>query len=105
VICHAGASTFFGALANGLPLLLMPLGADHFANAAAAVRRGVGVVLEGDEDARSVGAAVARVLTGRGLRRSAAEVAEEIARMPSPAAAADGVLAWLDERSGTRDAR
>lgn len=102
VICHGGASTFFGALAHGLPLLLVPLGADHFANAAAAVRRGVGVVLDDAVDASSVEAAVARLLTDRELRSSAAEVAEEIAAMPSPDEAADGVLAWLAGRSGPR---
>jgi UDP:flavonoid glycosyltransferase YjiC (YdhE family) len=100
VICHAGASTVLGALTKGLPLLLLPLGADHFANAGAAVRRGVAVALEGDMEASSVEAAIARVLTDRALRTSAAEVAEEIAAMPSPATAADGVLAWLDEQAG-----
>ena len=97
VICHAGASTLFGALAHGLPLLLMPLSADHFANAGAAVRRGVAVALEADADTRSIEAALARVLFDPDLRRSATAVATEIAAMPSAGAAADGILAWLGE--------
>lgn len=100
VICHAGASTLLGALARGLPLLLVPFGADHFANAGAAVRRGVAVALEADADSASVEGALARVLSDPDLRRSAAAVAAEIAAMPSPADAADGILAWVDERSG-----
>jgi len=101
VICHAGASTLFGALARGLPLLLVPLGADHFANARAAVQRGVAVALGANVDDRSVVASLTRVLTDPQLRGSAAEVAEEIAAMPNAAAAADGILAWLGERSST----
>jgi len=98
VICHAGASTVFGALAHGRPLVVVPLSADHFANAGAAVRRGVAVALEADADARSVDAALARVLSDPDLRRSAASVAEEIAAMPSAAAAAAGILGWLEAR-------
>ena len=32
VICHAGAGTLLGALARVLPLLLVPVGANHLAN-------------------------------------------------------------------------
>jgi UDP:flavonoid glycosyltransferase YjiC (YdhE family) len=100
VICHAGASTLLGALARGLPLLLVPFGVDHFANAGAAVRRGVAVALAADADSESVEGALARVLSDPDLRRSAAAVAAEIAAMPSAADAAGGILAWVDERSG-----
>jgi UDP:flavonoid glycosyltransferase YjiC (YdhE family) len=100
VICHGGASTLLGALAQGLPLLLMPLSADHFANAAAAVRRGVALALDAEADTQSVEAALARVLSRSDFRRSAAAVAEEIAAMPSAAAAAEGILMWLEARSG-----
>jgi UDP:flavonoid glycosyltransferase YjiC (YdhE family) len=98
VICHAGASTVLGALAKGLPLLLLPLGADHFANAEAAVRRGVALALEGEADGPSVEAALARVLTDPEIRKAAAEVAEEIATMPSAEDAAAGILAWLADQ-------
>ncbi|MEO8604565.1 MAG: glycosyltransferase [bacterium] len=95
VLCHGGASTLFGALASGLPLLVMPLGADHFANAAAAARRGVAVVLDADANVQAVETGLRRVLTDGGMRRAAQVVADEIVAMPSPAAAADGILAWL----------
>jgi len=100
VICHAGASTLFGALASGLPLLLMPLGADHFANASAAVQRGAALALDGDADALSIQAAITRALSDPSLRTSAAAVAAEIAAMPDAAAAAEGILTWLDGSTG-----
>ena len=102
VICHAGASTLLGALANGLPLLAMPLGADHFANAAVAVRRGVAVAVADGIDEPSLVAALARVLGDNAIRGAAAEVGAEIAAMPTPAAAADGILSWLGERLASR---
>ena len=33
VICHGGSGTMLGALAHGLPLLVLPQGADQFTNA------------------------------------------------------------------------
>ena len=33
VICHAGAGSIFGALGFGLPVLMLPRGADNFYNA------------------------------------------------------------------------
>ena len=45
VVCHAGSGTTLAALARGLPLVLVPQGADQFANAAACERAGVARVL------------------------------------------------------------
>jgi len=100
VICHGGASTLLGALGTGLPLLLLPLGADHFANTGAAVRRGVAVAVESDADAGAVQAGIVRILSDPDLRSSAAAVSQEIAAMPNAAAAGDAILGWLEERSG-----
>jgi len=60
----------------------------------------VAVAVEADADRRSVEGALAQVLSDPDLRGSAAAVAEEIAAMPGAAAAADGILAWVGERSG-----
>ncbi|HVN40985.1 MAG TPA: glycosyltransferase [Myxococcota bacterium] len=94
-ICHAGANTAFGALAKGVPLVMVPLGADHFTNTRAVVRRGAALALDEEADSQSIAAALERVLRDREIRTAAREVAEEIAAMPSPAAAADGILSWL----------
>ena len=89
-------------LSPPVPLLLVPLGADHFANTAAAVRRGAALALEEELDASSIEAALRRLLTDQSIRRAAADIAAEIAAMPSPAAAAEGILAWLGERTTVR---
>jgi UDP:flavonoid glycosyltransferase YjiC (YdhE family) len=44
VVCHGGSGTVLGALAAGLPLIVMPLFADQFANAAALEAAGAAVV-------------------------------------------------------------
>ena len=100
VVCHGGASTLLGALGTGLPLLLLPIGADHFANTGAAVRRGVALALESDADVGAVQAGIVRILSDPDLRSSAAAVSEEIAAMPNAAAAGDAILGWLEEQSG-----
>jgi UDP:flavonoid glycosyltransferase YjiC (YdhE family) len=46
VVCHGGSGTVIGALAHGLPLALLPLGADQPDNASRCAALGVGVVLD-----------------------------------------------------------
>ena len=42
VLCHAGTGTTLAALTAGLPLVLVPQGADQFTNAASCQAAGVG---------------------------------------------------------------
>lgn len=49
VVAHGGSGTFLGALAHGLPLLLLPQSADQFYNASRAVPAGVALSLRPDE--------------------------------------------------------
>ena len=54
----------FGALAHGLPQLVLPQGADQFANGAAVRRAGLGLTLEGDAvTAPAIADATQRLLT------------------------------------------
>ena len=46
VLCHAGTGTTLAALAAGLPLVLVPQGADQFDNAQACERAGAARVLD-----------------------------------------------------------
>jgi len=63
-VSHAGAGTMMGALAWGVPSLLLPMGADHFDNAARAVAGGAALVLRPDELTRdAVADRVHRLLT------------------------------------------
>ena len=52
VVCHGGSGTVLGALAAEIPLILMPLFADQFANAQALEAAGAAVVA-GPEDLRA----------------------------------------------------
>ena len=86
VVSHAGSGTVLGALALGLPLVCLPQAADQFRNGAAVAKAGAGVVLRpGEATPAAVTSALHAVLGANGYRHAAAEVAAEIAAMPSPA--------------------
>ncbi len=86
VLCHAGTGTTLAALAAGLPLVLVPQGADQFENARACQRAGAARVLMPEHvTAGAVRDAVRAVLAPDSAERTAArEIAREIATMPSP---------------------
>jgi UDP:flavonoid glycosyltransferase YjiC (YdhE family) len=89
VASHAGSGTFLGALAHGLPQLLLPQAADQFLNATAAAQGGVGVVVTPEElTVASVREAALRVLGDASFAERAGRVADEIAAMPTPEEAA-----------------
>ncbi len=94
VLCHAGTGTTLAALAAGLPLVLVPDGADQFRNASACEEAGVARVLAPEEvDPTAVRDAVTAVLAEGSAERAAAEMlAAEIAAMPSAAEVAEGLL-------------
>ncbi|GAA3431978.1 salmochelin biosynthesis C-glycosyltransferase IroB [Kutzneria kofuensis] len=82
LIHHGGAGTAMTPLALGVPQLVAPSGADRYINAAAVHSRGVGLQVEEEElDARVIN----QLLDEEKYRVTAAEVAAEIAAMPSPA--------------------
>jgi UDP:flavonoid glycosyltransferase YjiC (YdhE family) len=91
VLCHAGTGTTLAALAAGLPLVLVPQGADQFDNARACARAGAAVVLMPDEvTPDAVSQAIPLVLRDDAPQRvAAAKLAAEIAAMPSAAEVAD----------------
>lgn len=86
VVHHGGAGTTLGACAAGVPHVVVPQGADQFRNAEAVVARGVGEqVLSSDVSDTGIADAVGRLLMSDSPVRSAcADVASEIAAMPSP---------------------
>lgn len=86
VVCHGGSGAFLGALAAGLPQLVIPSGADQFANADDLVRVGAGTRLAvGEVTAAAVTEAVTELWRAPAYRRAAGALAEEIAGMPTPA--------------------
>ncbi len=86
VVHHGGSGTTLGALAAGVPQLILPQGADQFANAEAVSAAGAGLRLtSGEVSAEAIAAYVGRLLPRRSDHRDAARaLAGEIARMPAP---------------------
>ncbi|MDP9793523.1 UDP:flavonoid glycosyltransferase YjiC (YdhE family) [Catenuloplanes nepalensis] len=88
VVHHGGSGTMLGALAHGVPQLILPQGADQFANAAALSAAGAAIALHPAEAAPNAIAASAQLLLvdrGGDHRTAARAIAKEIAAMPSPA--------------------
>ncbi|WP_020667553.1 glycosyltransferase [Amycolatopsis nigrescens] len=88
VVHHGGSGTTLGALTVGAPQLILPQGADQFANAEAVSAVGAGVrLLPGELSAEAIAEQTRKLLPRQGntIHRDAARaIAEEIARMPSP---------------------
>lgn len=85
VVSHAGSGTVLATLAEGVPQLCLPQGADQFLNAQAVSSAGAGLALAGPEaTAPAVREAVARLLTDESYRRAAQRIGAAIAAMPSP---------------------
>jgi UDP:flavonoid glycosyltransferase YjiC (YdhE family) len=86
VVHHGGSGTTLGAFGAGVGQLLLPQGADQFANADAVLAAGVGDRLLGaDVTADAVAEKGRHLLTDPSVRDAAAVLAAEVAAMPSPA--------------------
>ena len=85
VVAHGGAGTVLASLSRGLPLVLLPQGADQFLHARQVVSAHAGIVLLPNEATpAATGSALQQVLTDRSIRAAAQDIAEEIAAMDSP---------------------
>lgn len=83
VVTHGGSGSMFGALAHGLPLLVLPRFADQFDNATSAADVGAARVLMPDElSEKTIRESVTALLADRSYRHAAHSLAEEIATMP-----------------------
>ncbi|WP_329455559.1 glycosyltransferase [Streptomyces sp. NBC_01497] len=96
VLTHGGAGTTLAALSRGLPLVVVPQGADQFLQAAgvAASRTGVAVPPQ-EATPEAVARAAAEVLADPVYADNARKAADQIASMPSPAEIADRLAAAL----------
>jgi MGT family glycosyltransferase len=101
VVAHGGSGTTFGALAAGVPLVLVPFFADQLVNASRVAATGAALVIE-PEDASRLRAAIETVLSEPSYRRAARAIADEMRAYPS----IDELLATLAmagrERGGCR---
>jgi UDP:flavonoid glycosyltransferase YjiC (YdhE family) len=87
VVCHGGSGTTLAAFAHGLPVLVVPQGANQFWNADRCAELGVGrCILDDDLSPEAVRRDVHALLEQPGYRSKALQLRREIERMPSPEA-------------------
>jgi len=98
VVHHGGTGTTLGALASGVPQVIMPQGADQFLNAARLVEVGAGRAVPNEAPEGAMQAAVAGILHGTAEREVAQQFAAEVAEMPAPAE----VVSRLESLAETR---
>ena len=85
VVSHGGSGSVLGALAHGVPMVLLPLGADQPFNAERCAQLGVARVLDpvtaGPDE---IGAAISAVLAEPAYAVAAARLRDEFAALPGP---------------------
>jgi UDP:flavonoid glycosyltransferase YjiC (YdhE family) len=88
VICHGGPGTTLSALALGLPLLILPQGADQYLIGDLVRRSGAGLCLTPQHvSASTVRQSVLALLDESGYHANARRLQREIAATPGPEAA------------------
>ena len=94
VVAHGGAGTTIGALAFGVPLVIIPQGADQYANAERVVAAGAGrQLLRPELSIDAVRSALSAVLHDPEYRTAAARIQTEIHQMPDARQAVDTIEA------------
>jgi UDP:flavonoid glycosyltransferase YjiC (YdhE family) len=85
VICHGGPGTILHSLAHGLPLLILPQGADQYVMGDRVLAAGVGLrLVPSDVNPLSVRASVLALLEEASYRAGAESLKREIEAMPGP---------------------
>ncbi len=83
VVCHGGSGTLIAALSLGVPVVLLPMGADQLDNADRSVELGAGVALDPlTATPEEITAAVATIRSDARFRTAAAALAHEAATQP-----------------------
>ncbi|SES51230.1 glycosyltransferase [Lentzea flaviverrucosa] len=87
---HGGSGTMLGALAAGVPQVVLPQGADQFGNADALVAAGA-ALRPAAFSAGPIADCVRRLLVDSSYREAAGQIAREIRHTPSPEEVADSL--------------
>jgi UDP:flavonoid glycosyltransferase YjiC (YdhE family) len=94
VVCHGGSGTTYGALAAGVPLVVVPVFANQFANAPKVAQAGASIQVHtgrdsqgrrrpaGREDTLRIRRAIETVLADGSYREAARAVATDMAAAP-----------------------
>jgi UDP:flavonoid glycosyltransferase YjiC (YdhE family) len=97
ILCHGGFNTVMGALCEGVPLVCVPVGADHEYNAQGCEANGLGIrIADSDASAEVVSAAVRTVLEVPSYAENVAALRGEIDAMPD----LDAATRRLEEIAG-----
>lgn len=91
VITHGGHGTVMRALANGVPLLCLPMGRDQNDNAARVVARGAGLRLSPAAKPDQIAAAVQQLIDKPEFRAGAARLSRHIERDAAAGLAVDAL--------------
>jgi UDP:flavonoid glycosyltransferase YjiC (YdhE family) len=84
VVSHGGSGTVIGALAHGVPVVVLPLGADQDRNAGRVADLGAGLVLDPmTATPEEIGGATLRVLREPAFAGTARTLADEAAGLPA----------------------
>jgi UDP:flavonoid glycosyltransferase YjiC (YdhE family) len=99
VVSHGGSGSVMGALAHGLPTVVIPIGADQPLNAARCEALGLGRVLAAvSATPADVRAAVSDVMGDPAYRRAAERIRDECVALPS----AEHAVALLERLAAER---
>ena len=95
VVTHGGMGTTLAALAQGIPMVVLPQSGDQFVNAALAVAAGVAESIPpADFGPGTLCAAVRRIMADGRYASTACRIRDEITIMPSPEAVATSVIEY-----------
>jgi UDP:flavonoid glycosyltransferase YjiC (YdhE family) len=96
---HGGTGTVLGALAHGIPQLILPQGADQFLNAALLPSLGVGLAQRNDDYRPGSIAEIATVLLNESDQATRARaIRDEMNSMPTPAEVVPALIRLADAR-------
>jgi UDP:flavonoid glycosyltransferase YjiC (YdhE family) len=85
IVAHGGAGTVLGALAYGVPMLLLPQSADQFYNASRATAAGTALSLMPENaNAHAIVTSFAQILNDPAFATCARAVGAQMAAMPPP---------------------
>jgi UDP:flavonoid glycosyltransferase YjiC (YdhE family) len=101
VLSHAGSGSVLGALAHGLPMVLLPMGADQPWNGDRCAALGVARVLDpGTATSDDIAAALREVGADPAYAAAATMQRDALASLPGPTAAVAAIAALADRQSG-----
>ena len=109
VVNHGGSGSVVGALHAGVPMIVLPLGADQVPNGHYVEAVGAGAVLIAESATRAeIGAMASHVLSTPGYRSAARAIGEQLSSLPTAGdvvSAIEGLATSRDHRGSELEAR